>query len=309
MRKVPTGKPFDVVGFGFNTFDHVCVAARPLGFDRKERLERYFTQPGGQIPTALVALQRWGMRTAYVGPLAADEGGRLQRESLAAEGVDLRGVVARPGLTSHTSFVFVDGLTGERTIAWHRPAGLGLRAGELDRALLTAGRVLFLDADDADTAIVAAGWARESGTLVVLDVDRPDPATPRLLERTDALVVSAGFIEQLCGSDLRRGLREASRMGPPTVIATLGGGGALALFDGRVLHQPAPRVPVADTTSAGDVFHAGFLYGLLRGWEPRRTLHFATTAAALECSGPGGRAAIPSLERVMTQINRADRAP
>jgi len=306
VRAPAAGKPFDVVGFGFNTLDHVCFAARPLAFDAKQRLRRYFVQPGGQVPTALVALQRWGMRTAYAGPLAGDEGGRLQRRSLAAEGVDLRGLVERPAHTSHTSFIFVDAVTGERTIGWHRPEGLGLREHDLDRELLSSGRLLFLDADDVYTAITAAGWAREAGALVALDVDHPGPDTPRLLARTDAAIVSEGFVEKLCGSgDLRAALREVARMGPPIVVVTLGAGGALALIEGELLHQPALRVPVTDTTSAGDVFHAAFLYALLHGWEPRRTLRFATTAAALECAAAGGRAAIPALEEVLRRVEEA----
>ena len=52
----PTATPFDVVGLGFNTLDHVCVVPRPPQLDTKQRMRRYLRQPGGQIPTALVAL-------------------------------------------------------------------------------------------------------------------------------------------------------------------------------------------------------------------------------------------------------------
>ena len=80
---------------------------------------------------------------------------------------------------------------------------------------------------------------------------------------------------------------------PRLAVATLGAGGALACWDGRVHHVAAHRVPVVDTTSAGDCFHAGALYGLLAGWPIARALAFASAAAALACTKLGGRTSIP----------------
>lgn len=116
------------------------------------------------------------------------------------------------------------------------------------------------------------------------------------------MIVSASFPPRLTGiADLRRALLRLAGMGPRFAVATLGAGGALAVADGRLLFEPAFRVCSTDTTSAGDVFHAGCLYGLLGGWEVRRTLRFAAAAAALECTRLGGRAALPSLDEVLAR--------
>jgi sulfofructose kinase len=297
--QIATTKPFDVVGFGFNTLDHVCVVPRPPAPESKQRVSRYLRQPGGQIPTALVALQRWGLRTAYVGPFGNDEGGELQWASLSQEGVDLSGSRRRTEVGSQVSFIIVDRLSGERTVLWERPDGLALTAGDLDPKHLTAGRVLFMDADDVETALRAAGWAKENGTLVMLDVDEPGARTAELLTLTDVAIVSGDFPQRLTGeADLRRALRKMARMGPTFLAATLGRGGALACVAGATLHVPARPVAVVDTTSAGDLFHAGCLYGILHDWKPAQTLRFAAAAAALECTELGGRSAIPSLDRV-----------
>ncbi len=300
MARTP---PFDVVGFGFNTIDHVCVPARPLVGDGKARAHAYRQLPGGQVPTALVALQRWGLRTAYVGPFGDDAGAALQRASLHEAGVDLRGTRERPGLGSHTSLILVDAVTGERTVHWHRPEGLALRPAELDRAVLAGGRALLLDADDVDTALLAAGWARAAGALVMLDVDEPGPRTRALLACTDVAIVGTGFPQRHTGrADLGAALRAMAGDGPRLVVATLGAGGALACADGALRYVPARRVPVVDTTSAGDCFHAGALYGLLAGWDVDRTLHFAATAAALACTVLGGRTSVPELDAVLATL-------
>jgi sugar/nucleoside kinase (ribokinase family) len=116
-----TAARFDVVGFGFNTHDHVCVTARPPRVDGKQRLRGYAQMPGGQVPTALVALQRWGLRTAYVGPFGDDRGGTAQRAALAGEGIDLNACRTRTGVASQTSIILVDDVSGERSVLWTRP--------------------------------------------------------------------------------------------------------------------------------------------------------------------------------------------
>jgi sulfofructose kinase len=290
---------FDVVGFGFNTHDHVCLTRQPPRIDGKQPLRAYAQMPGGQVPTALLSLQRWGLRTAYVGPFGDDAGGREQRAALAGEGVDLSGCRTRPGVGSQTSVILVDEVSGERAVLWTRPVGLALRAEELDRGVLSAGRALLLDAADAATAILAAAWAKEAGALVMLDVDEPGARTDELLVLSDAVIVADGFPQRHTGiGDLRAALRGLAARGPTLVAATLGGGGALAWADGRLLYVPAFRVRVVDSTSAGDLFHAGCLYGLLQAWPVARALRFASAAAALACATLGGRTSIPPLAEV-----------
>jgi sugar/nucleoside kinase (ribokinase family) len=303
-------KQFDVVGFGYNSIDHVCVIPHPLRFDSKQRFDTYLRQPGGQIPTALVALQRWGLRTAYVGPLSDDEGGRLQRDSLVSEGVNIEGALHRGGVGSQTAIILVDRVTGERSIAWRRPDGLRLAVEELDRRMLTAGRVLLMDADDMDTSLQAARWAKQEDIVVILDIDAPAPGVENLLAVTDVVVASLQFAQALTGKvDVSGALRRMHSMGPRFCAVTLGASGAQAVVDGRAHYIPAPKIAAVDTTSAGDVFHAGCIFGLLQAWAPERALRFAVAAASLECSGLGGRAAIPSLQCVLALAGFSSELP
>jgi sugar/nucleoside kinase (ribokinase family) len=289
-------RAFDVVGVGTNTLDHVCVAARsPVG-DGKAELCAYQTMPGGQVPTALVALQRWGLRTAYAGAFGDDTGGALQRASLAEAGVDLSRCRVCRGVASATSVIIVDAVTGARSVLWHRPRALVLGRAGLDRPLFTATAAVLLDADDVEAALRAATWARAAGALVMLDADEPGPHTAELLARTDVVIVPDGFARHAAGcADLDTALRRLVTRGPRLAVATLGAGGAMACQRGSLRHMPAFRVPVVDTTSAGDCFHAGCLYGLLKRWPLARILRFASAAAALACTTLGGRASVPDL--------------
>jgi sulfofructose kinase len=296
----PTGKAFDVVGFGLSSVDHLCVVKRHPRLDSKQPLVAYDVQPGGQVPTALVALQRWGLHTAYIGVFGDDAGGTLCRMALQGEGVDLSTTVARADTRQQVSVILIDAITGERSVLSQRVEDLVLRADEVPRALTGAGRVLLMDAVDMPTAIAASRHAKDQGVLTVLDIDSPAAGIDDLLQRTDVLIAGVEFPERLTGiTDLRGALRAAAQRGPWFVGVTLGPGGALAYVHGAFHYVPAFRVPVVDSTGAGDIFHAGSIYGLLQGWSVPDTLRFAAAAAALKCEKLGGRPGIPTLERAL----------
>ena len=289
---------FDVVGFGLNCIDHVCVVKRLPRLDSKQPLVTYDVQPGGQVPTALVALQRWGLRTAYVGSFGDDAGGVLARSSLAIEGVDLAATEVRPNTAQQVAVILVDEISGERSVLSQRVDALVLRAHEVPGDMIQSGRVLLMDAVDLPAAIDAACAAQAAGVMTVLDTDTPAPGIEALLQRTDILIVGAEFPACLTGrSDLRSALRAAARLGPWFVGVTLGAGGALAYVRGEFYYVPAYRVSAIDSTGAGDIFHAGAIYGVLQGWPVSATLRFAAAAAALKCEKLGGRTGIPTMER------------
>ncbi len=299
-QSLPVEKRFAVVGFGLNTMDHLCLVARHPRLDSKQRMVAYERQPGGQVPTALVALQRWGVSTAYVGCFGDDADGNESRRSLEHEGIDLAACLTRRGVGHHLSVILIDEISGERAVVWQRPDVLAMRPDELRRPDLTAGRVLLMDAYDLPAAIRAASWAKEDGVLTVLDIDGPGPGVEELLRLTDVLITSAEVLPRLTGNgELRAALRKAATMGPWFVGVTLGPGGALAFEGGQFHYVPSYRVPVIDTTGAGDIFHAGCIYGLLQKWETAKTLRFAAAAAALKCGRLGGRPGIPRLERAL----------
>ncbi len=301
-RQIPPAldRPFDVVGFGLNSVDHLCVVKRHPRLDSKQQLVTYAVQPGGQVPTALVALQRWGLRTAYVGAFGDDAGGKLSQDSLRGEGVDLTCAAVRQGVRQQVSVILIDEISGERSVLWERVEETVLREDEVSVHALTRGRVLLMDAVDMPSAIAAARQARRQGILTVLDTDSPGPGIQHLLQETDVLIVGSEFPAKLTGeADLRRGLRAAAKMGPSLVAVTLGPGGALGYQDGVFHFVPAFRTQAIDSTGAGDIFHAGSIFGLLQGWSTSRTLRFAAAAAALKCEKLGGRPGIPTLERAM----------
>ncbi len=163
------------------------------------------------------------------------------------------------------------------------------------RADVCAGRLLHLDGEDQQAALLAAVWAREAGIPVVMDIDRVRERTGELIRMADFLIASASFPEELTGiADPPAALRAMRRLCPGFLAVTLGAEGAAALFGDEYVRFPAFPVEAVDTTGAGDLFHGAFLYGLLRNWPAGSIMKFANATAALGCMRIGVRAGIPA---------------
>jgi sulfofructose kinase len=174
--------------------------------------------------------------------------------------------------------------------------------------------VLLVDGFETAAASQAARWAHDAGIPVVADLDETYAGVEDLIACVDHLIVSRDFPTRLTGErDLERALRLIKRQfGCAITAATLGADGVIA-WDGDEFHtRPAYRVPVVDTTGAGDIFHAGFIYGLVQGWSLQQRLDFACAAAALNCTCSGARGGIgnvDAIKRLMATTSRYAIAP
>ena len=308
--KIPEKKDFDAVGFGLNAVDHLIVVPKYPEFDTKVRFTEYERSAGGQTATAMVALQRLGLATAYAGRFGSDDDGRFGLQSLQYEGVNLDFVETIEGADNQVAFIIIDGGSGERTIIWDRDERLSYRPDEVPIDLATRGRVLHLDAHDPPACVVMAQAARATGAIITADIDNVYEGLPGLLPLIDVLITSSEFPHRVTGiRDERASLIELkTRYGCSIVGATLGTGGAIIYCDEQFLVSPAFDVPggCRDTTGAGDAFHAGFIYGMLNGEDVESCLKTGNAVAALKCRALGARAALPDAEE-LKQILSGDR--
>jgi sulfofructose kinase len=299
----------DVVGVGLNATDTLIPLSRYPERGSKVTFRSANVLPGGQVATAMAACQSWGLRTRYVGKVGDDGAAALHRAEFARLGVETH-LFTAAGCASQQAFILVDD-TGERTVLWKRDERLTLQPEELQREWVVGARALHVDGHDTAAAALAATWARAAGVAVIADLDDLYPGVEALLEKIDYLITSRDIPGRLMGEqDLRKSLPALrSRFGCGLTAATLGDEGVLA-WDGKQFHYTsAYRVEVADTTGAGDIFHAGFLYGLLRGWPLQRQLDFACAAAALNCTGVGARGGIQSVATIEQLMAGGDRHP
>jgi sulfofructose kinase len=286
----------DLVGVGLNATDTlIALETYP---ERGSKIEYNSARilPGGQVATTVVACQNWGMTTRYVGILGDDPAAAIHRDAFSEAGAEAQ-IITVPGGTSPQSLILVDD-GGERTVLCRRDPRVTLQPNHLKREWVINARALHVDGYDTAAATLAASWARAAGIPVIADLDEIYPGVDELLENVDYLIVSRNIPSRLMMEpDLEMALRQMQRRyGCRLAAATLGESGVVA-WDGRqMVHASAYRVPVLDTTGAGDIFHAGFIYGLLQDWSLERQLDFGCSAAALNCTGIGARGGIQTVE-------------
>jgi sulfofructose kinase len=297
----------DVVGVGLNATDTLISLTSFPARGAKVEYKHRSVQPGGQVATTIVACQTWGLRTRYVGKFGDDSAAKLHREAFAHAGVEAQMVTVPGALSLHNVILVDDG--GDRTVICQRNERMVLQPEELRREWIVNARALHVDGHDTAAATLAASWARQAGVPVTADLDQIYPGIDDLIANIDYLLVNCDFSCRLMkDSNLERSLRKMqARYACRLTAATLGEDGVLAWDGKQLLHSSAYRVPVVDTTGAGDIFRAGFLYGMMQDWPLDRQLDFSCAAAAMNCMGKGARGGIRSLdeiERLMATVSR-----
>ncbi len=293
----------EVVGLGQACVDYLGGVPSYPHEDGKMELLDLQSQCGGPASTALVTLSRLGINTSFLGSISDDPIGAEVLKGLRAGQVDSSFLKITPGHTSQFAFIAVNRKSGNRTIFWHRGSAPPLRPEEVDLSPFSGARVLHLDGLMIEASIEAARQARARGLKVVLDAGTMREGSLGLVSQIDVLIASARFAAPLVGEDspAEKALEALSRFGPKEIVVTLGSKGSVGWYRGKIVAQGAFPVNVVDTTGAGDVYHGAYIYGLLKGWDMKACMRFASATSALKCRVIGARAGIPILHEV-TQL-------
>lgn len=287
-----------VTGIGQCSWDYLALVDSYPRVDTKKEVLEWQEQCGGPVATALVALSRLGAGCRFYGLTGEDEAGEKIRRSLALEGIEAN--LLRRGASSQTAFIAIERGTGRRTIFWRRPSGEALRPGDLGRDFLRGSDFLLLDGLMREVSLYAAEEARAAGVPVMLDAGRLREGMLDMARASDYVVASEEFALELGWRGEPGAFQEAARgLTPGTLTITLGERGSVTFQGDEIISVPAFDVQAVDTTGAGDVFHGGYIYGLLKGWDMGETVRVASALAAIKCRAVGGRAGIPRLDEVM----------
>jgi len=284
----------------------ILVRTRELpAWERGAALNALRLEGGGPVATALVAAQRLGVQTGFIGTYGGDRLGRVKLQTLSEEGVDVSRAVQLAHDENQVVLVLVQQDSGERVFSSAPVWGLyPLDPAGLDQGYITAAGILHLDGYHSAAALRAAGWMRALGKPVMLDgsATRGPIQEPmrELVRAASVLICGQGFAAALTGlSDIWQAGEAVLAMGPQIVIQTEGRDGSYTLSAQGGFHTPAFAVDAVDTTGAGDVFHGAFLAAMLRGWDLRSMVLFSTAVAALKCRSLGGRPGIPTFAETL----------
>jgi ribokinase len=307
----------EIVGIGSCGIDYFAIVPRLLGPEEKINADRLEIHAGGVTGNNLTQVARLGARAGWLGLIGDDEAGRLITRAFAEDALDLSGIEVVKGEKSTFTWIPVDS-QGERCIYMFPNVNGKLTAGQVRARFaphILRARHFHTEASQLPLPPVIEGMriARDAGVRVIFDLDvAPNYFAQARLGNEGDLIAALQLVDVLkpCKAAAREITNESDyekmaakllSLGPKVVAVTMGEEGSLVASAQAMVHVPAFKVDVRDTTGAGDAFMGGLSFGLLQGWEHREVGVFANACAAICCTKVGARA-MGKREEVMALI-------
>ena len=267
-------------------------------------LGRAVEMSGGSAANTMVGMASFGGRAGYIGKVVDDDLGRVFAHDMRAVGVAFGAPPApRRGEAPTGRCIIVVTPDAERTMNTYLGASSFLEPADLDEQMIAAGQVLYMegylfDRDDAKAAFRrAAAVAHQHGRQVSLTlsdsfcVDRHrDDFRDLVGNDIDVLFGNRAELVSLYQTDTFEEACRVVRSECALAVITTGAQGSIVVSPDGIQEVPARPVDrVLDTTGAGDLFAAGFLFGLTNGRSLAECADLGAVAAAEVISHVGPR--------------------
>jgi len=316
----------DVVALGEILIDFAQVETDAMGYPTLK------AQPGGAPANFLAALAKYGYKTAMIGKVGDDAFGHLLVNTLNEKGIDTSGVAVDDKFFTTLAFVTLDE-KGDRSFSFARKPGADtqLTYDEIDFGLIDQAKVFhfgtlsFTDDVSRNTTLKCLEYVKEKGKLISYDPNLRLPlwesgekarqAMLKGMEYADVVKISDEEVAFLWNCDEKAGATKIlSTYGVQIVYVTMGAKGCYYATENcsGYLQAPAGIQPV-DTTGAGDIFGGSAMTCLLdreisiyklTDCDLQQICAFATAAASLSTTKPGGLTSVPEREEVERVIRR-----
>lgn len=289
-----------IVGIGACVFDTLYNIPTYPTEDTKMRATSSKPAGGGPVATGLVAAQKLGIDTAYIGVLSNDNGGVFLKGDFEKYGVDTSLVEIKNGYRSFASVLWLCADSATRTCVFDKGDLPALVLSDAQKKAICEADLLMVDGNEMDAAIDAAKLARENGTKVLYDCGGLYPNVERLLAHTDIMIPSEEFALGHTGEKTAEAAakRLYGLYHPEVVVITQGKRGGI-LFDGeKTIAYPIYPAKVVDSNGSGDVFHGAFAAAVCKGYDYKKCCHFSSAVSAIKCTGIGARESVPDFDTV-----------
>jgi ribokinase len=292
---------FDVIGFGALNVDTLLKVDKIAVAEEESYIHDYTEACGGSAANTTVGLARLGCKVGFIGKVANDHEGNLQIDCFKTEGVDTGGIIQTKKGKSGMVLGLVDkkgaralyinsgvnDLIEPRELKWeyvsqtqflHLSSFVGEKSFRTQKKLLSSLPSNIKISFDPGSVYAQKGFA----------------AIEPIIQNSYVMMPNALELELLTGeNDFPKGSRLLIDMGVKIVAVKLGKKGCY-VTNGQEKRTIEPfRVPVADTTGAGDAFNAGFLYGLINNKSLAECGKLGNFVASRSIMKMGARAGLP----------------
>ncbi|WP_410513581.1 ribokinase [Paenibacillus sp. BR2-3] len=265
--------------------------------------------PGGKGANQAVAAARLGAKTTMIGAVGADSFGQDLLRALDTDTIHRDSVKVVEGSSTGVASIFIT--EGDNSIVVVPGANYQLTPEDIDQYedILQDADVLLLQLEiPLETVIHAVKKAKALGKTIILNPAPAQALPDDLLRNVDYITPNRSELSLITnmsteGEALEAAMGSLTQLGSQ-VVTTLGAEGSAFLTEVGTLHQvPGYKVPVIDTTGAGDSFNAGLAYSIALGKSLEKSVSFAAKVSALAVTRFGAQAGMPTLEEVTKFAN------
>lgn len=293
-----------IVVIGSLNMDLIVKAVRAPGRGETVMGEEIHFIPGGKGANQAVGLARLGAETTMIGTVGSDSFGEELLKALQRDGVNTSNVkVINSEATGIASILLAE---GDNSIVVVPGANTKCLPEDLDRyegRIAEADLVLLQLEIPLVTVEYAVKLARKHGTIVMLNPAPAQSLTQDLLSKVDYLTPNRSELALLTRmheeSTMTKGIERLLEFGVSCCITTLGAEGVAFMGKGgNLVKVSGHKVPVVDTTGAGDAFNAGLAYALAQKKTISEAVEFAVQVSALAVTKFGAQDGMPTLVEV-----------
>lgn len=276
-------------------------------------VEEILFKTGGDALNNSIDLAVIGNSVAYVGRIGSDSSGDFIISECERAGVDMSHVVRSP--SPHTKMNILMDAEGNRAFFYYPGASAEFSLADVDMSLLKECRVLQLGStfhlpnfDGALGAVTLLRAAQAEGVITCMDVTKDptgrwneilEPCYPYL----DYFLPSVEQAELLAGTtDVEEMAEFFISRGVKNLVIKLGSRGCFCRTAQTAFYCGCFRVPVVETTGAGDAFVAGFISGILRNMSIEDCVRLGSSASAHVIQKVGANTGIRDLATLQSFI-------
>jgi len=317
-----------VVGLGALNIDHIYKVARILG-DGEAVIEGASSFPGGSAANTIYGLGKLGVDAGFIGAIGGDADGQILLDDFKKVGVDTGQIKVKPEASTGQVLALSD-KRGRRSLYVLPGANSLLAIKDIDSSYINGAEMLHLSSLAGDKQFkLSLKLVEKMDSRVKLSfapgslyASRGLEALAPIIKRSHILFINQDEIKQLTGEEsIIEGAAKCIKEGCQNVVVTLGSGKRLGTRleipteSGRrrasiiayikdsekeyvISVKPRYKVPIADTTGAGDAFACGFLYGLVNNKDLYECGRLGNIVAQLCISKTGAREGLPTLKEL-----------
>ncbi len=318
-------KPLDFIALG-----RLCVDLNANEIHRPMEETVTFTKyVGGSPANIAIGMSRLGMKTGFIGRISDDQMGRFIANYLEKNQIDRSNVITDPsGSVTGLAFTEIKSPT-DCSILMYRDnvADLKLQPQDIDEAYIQQAKALLISgtalaqSPSREAVFLALEYARKHQTIVFFDIDYRPYTWPSPAETAVYYNLAAEKCDVIIGTREEFDLMERFEANPDKddfvtarkwfdyhakiVVIKHGKEGSIAYTkEGESFTGTVFPAQVVKTFGAGDSYAAGFIYGLMQGWEIPKAMEYGAGAASIVVSSHSCSDAMPTVDQIESHIRK-----